>query len=237
MKRLGAALFLGFLVSSFCPAQTQTGNASFNPSKTGFAISHSSLSFNTRVRVTNLRNGRSVEAVVNGRIPITSERIADISREAGAALGMEPSGLTLVEIEVISIHAGETAAAAPVPAAPEPQPPAPPQVQPSPPAQGQASSSSASREQTSSVSQAPAQILPIQTVTDIQYVPVPGPAQSNCCTPLLWVVLLLLLLVVIFLTVILVLILRRLFLWPWHYPVWYRRHLLYAKRRRRETAP
>jgi hypothetical protein len=235
MKRLSAALLLGFLASSFCLAQTQTGNASFNPSKTGLAISHSSLSFNTHVRVTNLRNNRSVEAVVNGRIPITTERIADISREAGTALGMEPSGMTLVEIEVIP---GRAAAGEPAPAlaaaGPEPQPAgtAVPQEQPSPPAQGQASSSSPSP-----ASQAPAQILPIQTVTDIKYVPVPGPAQSNCCAPLLWVVLLLLLLVVIFLVVILVLILRRLFLWPWHYPVWYRRHLLYAKKRRRETAP
>ncbi|MDR1617501.1 MAG: hypothetical protein LBS06_00450 [Treponema sp.] len=225
MKRSSAVLFLGFFVSSLCLAQSQTGNASFNPSKQGLTISHSSLSFNTRVRVTNLRNSRSVEAVVNGRIPINSERIADISREAGAALEMEPSGLTLVEIVVLP----RSAAAEPAPAAEEPKPQPAPQVQPSPPA---------SREQTPpSVSQAPPQILPIQTVTDIQYVPVPGPVQSNCCTPLLWVVLLLLLLAVIFLTVILVLLLRRLFLWPWHYPVWYRRHLLYAKKRRRETAP
>jgi hypothetical protein len=50
-------------------------------------------------------------------------------------------------------------------------------------------------------------------------------------------VLVLLLLVIIFLIVILVLMLRRFYLWPWHYQAWYRRHLLYAKKRRRETAP
>jgi hypothetical protein len=241
MKRLSAALFLGFLVSSLCPAQIQTGNASLNSSKPGLAISHSSLSFNTRVRVTNLRNNRSVEAVVNGRIPIESGRIADISREAGAALGMDPAGLTLVEIEVLS-H-GSAGGAAPAAAGSEPQPAgtAVSQQAPSPPAQEQVPSSSAVREQTPSSSSSqvspPPQILPVQTVTDIQYVPVPGPVQSNCCTPLLWVVLLLLLLVIIILTVILALILRRLLLWPWNYQVWYRRHLLCAKKRRRETAP
>jgi hypothetical protein len=46
------------------------------------------------------------------------------------------------------------------------------------------------------------------------------------------VILLLLVLVIILLLAILILLLRRLFLWPWHYPVWYRRHLLYAKKRR-----
>jgi hypothetical protein len=242
MKRLSAVLFLGFFVSSLCLAQIQTGNASFNPSKTGLTISHPSLSFNTRVRVTNLRNNLSVEAVVNNRIPITNERIADISREAGAALGMDQTGLTPVEIEVLPhVNTGEAATVpvpAPVPAAAEPQPTGtavPREQAPPPPAQGQTASSSDSREQTSS-SQI-TQILPVQTVTDVQYVPVPGPAQSNCCNFLLWIVLFLLLLVIIILVVILALILRRLLLWPWHYPVWYRRHLLYAKKRRRETAP
>ncbi|MDR2158743.1 MAG: hypothetical protein LBP23_01610 [Treponema sp.] len=234
MKRLCAALILGILTSSFCSAQIQTGNASYNPSKTGLTISHPSLSFNTHVRVTNLRNNRSVEAVVNGRIPIESERIADISRQAGAALEMNTTGLTLVEIEVIP---GRTAAGEPAPAVPltaaEQPPPAPQGQSPAPPA-AQASSSSAPQGQTPP---AVPQILPVQTVTDIQYVPVPGPAGSGCCNPLLWVVLVLLLLVIIFLIVILILMLRRFYLWPWHYPVWYRRHLLYVKKRRRETAP
>jgi hypothetical protein len=233
MKRLGAALILGLVLLPFCAAQTQTGNASYNPSKPGLTISHSSLSFNTRVLVTNLRNNRSVEAVVNGRIPINSERIADISRDAGDTLGMDKTGMTLVEIVELHPQTGEPVpAAAPPAAVAAPQTPAPPPREQTPsPAQGTASSS-ASREQSSSSSQAPARILPAPTVTDIQYVSVPAPAGSNCCAPLLWVVVLLLLLVIIILLVILILFLRRLYLWPWHYQVWYRRHLLSAKKHR-----
>jgi hypothetical protein len=227
MKRLSAALILGFLVSSFCFAQTQTGNASYNSSKPGLTISHSSLSFNTRVLVTNLGNGRSVEASVNGRIPPSGERIADISRDAGDALGIDKTGMTLVSIEVLPVRAAQAAEPAPAaPAASQGQEPAPGQA-----SQGQA----AAQVQPPPPQQAappPAQILPLQTITDVQYVPVPASSGRSCNTPLLWVILILLILVIILLLVILLLILRRLLLWPWHYPVWYRRHLLYAQRRR-----
>jgi hypothetical protein len=222
MKRFSAVLILGLVISVFSFAQTQTGNASYNPSKPGFAISHPSLSFNTRVRVTNLRNNRSVEASVNGRIPISSERIADIARDAGDALGMDKTA-ALVEIEVLPPR--ETAstpapAQSAAPAAPaSPQPAAAPSA---PPPQGQ--------------SPAPVTTEPgqVQTITDVRYIPVPAAAPLQPCSggPLFVVILLLLVLVIILLLAILILLLRRLFHWPWHYPVWYRRHLLYAKKRR-----
>jgi hypothetical protein len=219
MKKLNAVFILGVLILHFCPAQTQTGNASYNASKTGLTISHPSLSFNTHVRVTNLQNNKSVNAVVNGRIAISPERIADISREAGDAIQMNKTGMTLVEIEELSAGTAQSAPA-PTPV-PVPAPAAPPQPAQPPAAQGQ--------------TPAPVtQVLPIQTVTDVQYVPIPEPiVQNNCCSPLLWVLVLLLILVIILLVVILVLILRRLLLWPWNYKVWYRRHLLYDKNYRR----
>ena len=97
MKRLGPTLVFFLVFPVFVFTQTQTGNASYNPGKEGFTISHSSLSFNTRVKVTNLQNNRFEEAVVNARIPISADRIADISRELGNALEMPRNGLTLVE--------------------------------------------------------------------------------------------------------------------------------------------
>jgi hypothetical protein len=221
MKRLSAALIFGFLASSLCFAQTQTGNASYNPSKPGFAISHSSLSFNTRVKVINLRNGRSVEAVVNGRIPINSERIADISRDAGDALEINKTGMTLVEIEILPVH--ENAQAGTPAQTAEPEQPA----SPAPAPREQAAQPSGQQS-----APPPPQILPLQTVTDIQYVPIPAAGQICCNTPLLLAILLLLILAVLCLLVILILLLRHLLLWPWHYKVWYRRHLLYAKKRR-----
>ncbi|MDR0642697.1 MAG: septal ring lytic transglycosylase RlpA family protein [Treponema sp.] len=101
MKRLGPVLVFFLVFPVFVFSQTQTGNASYNPGKEGFTISHSSLSFNTRVKVTNLQNNRFEEAVVNARIPISADRIADISRELGNALEMPRNGLTLVELEIL----------------------------------------------------------------------------------------------------------------------------------------
>jgi hypothetical protein len=101
MKRFGLILVFGLSFSILCFAQSQTGNASYNSSRTGFFISHPSLSFNTKVLVTNLSNNLSVEAAVNGRIPITADRIADIFRDTGDAIKMPPDGMTLVRIEKI----------------------------------------------------------------------------------------------------------------------------------------
>jgi hypothetical protein len=219
MKRLSASLILGFSILSFCFAQ-QTGKASYNPSKKGFHISHSSLSFNTHVRVTNLLNSRSVEAVVNGRIPIDSERIADISQEAGDALEMNKSGMTLVLIETLPPRVNPASPPVEAPpvrdTAPEPVPP--------PPVQAQAAPAPVQQAQTPP----PPQILPVQTITDIQYVPVQ--AAPSCAPSLLLVILVLLFLVIILLVVILLLLLRRLPFWPW-YPLWLRRYHRYAKKR------
>jgi hypothetical protein len=99
MKSLNAALILGLFVSGLCFAQTQTGNASYNESKKGLTISHPSISFGARVRITNLRNNQEVIATVDGRIPVSDPRIADISAEAGKAIGMSGRGYTEVRIE------------------------------------------------------------------------------------------------------------------------------------------
>jgi hypothetical protein len=219
MKRFSAVLALGLLFPLFCFAQTQTGNASYNTSKTGLTISHPSLSFNTRVRVTNLGNNQSVEATVNGRIPISTDRIADISRDAGDALEMARTGMTLVEIAVLPPRQGTSAPEeSPPPPAPAPrqQPPA------SPPPAPQAEAP------------APVQIQPVQTIIEPMYIPAPAscPAQSCFDSPLLVLILCLLVLVIILLLVILILLLRRVLFWPKYCRVWFRRHLRYIKERR-----
>jgi hypothetical protein len=228
MKKFCAALALGLLVSFCCFAQTQTGNASYNGSKTGFTISHSSLSFNTRVLVTNLRNNRSVEAVVNGRIPISSDRGADISKDAADALGMALTGMSLVEIEILPPRA---AAAEPVPAetAPavlDPQPvqsPAPASAPASPPPQSPAQSPAP----------AATQAQPDRIVTEeIRYIPAAAAPAACPCTPLLPIFLCLLILVLILLLVILILYLRHFYLWRKYHLIWLRRHYWYIKRRR-----
>jgi hypothetical protein len=140
MKPLIAALAFGLLFLSPCFAQTQTGNASYNASRSGLTLAHSSMSFGTRVRITNLRNNREVIAVVDGRIPVSDPRIADISAEAGSAIGMSTSGYTQVRLEILLPPPPEAASVAvssvvppPVVAPPaEPPAPIPPVEQPAP---------------------------------------------------------------------------------------------------------
>jgi rare lipoprotein A len=60
---------------------------------------HRSLPFNTHVKVTNLRNGKSVDVVINDRGPGVKGRAIDLSQRAARQLGMAGKGLALVRIE------------------------------------------------------------------------------------------------------------------------------------------
>jgi hypothetical protein len=242
MKRLSAVLILGFSVLAFCFSQSQEGNATYNSSKPGLFIDHPSLSFNTHVKITNLQNSQSVEAVVTGRIPISAGRIADIHRDAGDALGMNKTGMTLVRIEELpsrgtaqSSPPAETPAQNTVPQQSSP-PPAPVQTVPAPVIVTPVTPAPA--QQTQQPAPSP-QILPVETITNVEYIQVPTPVYPSvsCAPSLLLAILLLLILVIILLVVILLLLLRRLPLWPWYYPFWLRRYFRYAKKRGRRILP
>jgi len=56
------------------------------------------LPFGTWIRVTNLRNGRSVIVKVNDRLHYKMKRIADLSRAAARQIG-HTDGLTKVKVE------------------------------------------------------------------------------------------------------------------------------------------
>lgn len=71
--------------------------------KTAFTAAHKSLPLGTRVRVTSLRTGESIEVEINDRGPFVKGRIIDLSRRAARALGMLRKGLDKVEIEVLSV--------------------------------------------------------------------------------------------------------------------------------------
>ena len=60
---------------------------------------HRSLPFGTRVLVTNLENGRSVEVRINDRGPFVAGRVVDLSRAAATALGIIGPGLARVRVE------------------------------------------------------------------------------------------------------------------------------------------
>lgn len=117
MKRFLAALILCafatpvFMVSAE-QAQAQVGMASyyktgrktangekFNPN--GFTAAHRSLKFGTKVRVTNLRNGRSVIVRINDRGPFIRGRIIDLAYGAAKAVGLHDSGVAKVQVAVL----------------------------------------------------------------------------------------------------------------------------------------
>lgn len=62
---------------------------------------HKRLRFGTRVRVTNLNNGRSVIVRINDRGPFVRGRVIDLSRSGAQALGMIGSGVAPVSVEVL----------------------------------------------------------------------------------------------------------------------------------------
>ncbi|WP_243454778.1 septal ring lytic transglycosylase RlpA family protein [Meiothermus sp. CFH 77666] len=62
---------------------------------------HRTLPFNTRVRVTNLHNGRSVVVRINDRGPYIRGRIIDLSYAAARQLGMHRQGVIQVKVEIL----------------------------------------------------------------------------------------------------------------------------------------
>jgi len=83
---------------SFAGKKTASGDT-FDPE--ALTMAHRTLPFGTKVRVTNVRNRRSVEVVVNDRGPAVDGRIADLSPAAARAIGLT-DGLADVRLEVLS---------------------------------------------------------------------------------------------------------------------------------------
>jgi rare lipoprotein A len=67
-----------------------------------FTAAHPTLPWGSRVKVTNLDNGKSIEVRINDRGPFRRGRIIDVSRAAARALGMVARGITAVRVEWLS---------------------------------------------------------------------------------------------------------------------------------------
>jgi rare lipoprotein A len=67
---------------------------------------HRRLPFGTRVRVTNLRNDKSVTVRINDRGPYSRGRIIDLSWAAARALDMIEAGVVRVRVEVLAQDPG-----------------------------------------------------------------------------------------------------------------------------------
>lgn len=67
-----------------------------------YTAAHKTLPFGTKVKVTNIQNGKSVIVVINDRGPFVSGRVIDLSRAAAEDIDMIKSGVVDVEIQILN---------------------------------------------------------------------------------------------------------------------------------------
>ena len=87
------------IASFYWQPQRVASGGWFNPN--ALTAAHKTLRFGTRVRVTNLRNGRSVIVRINDRGPYIKGRIIDLSRRAAGMVGMRKSGIAPVRVDIL----------------------------------------------------------------------------------------------------------------------------------------
>jgi peptidoglycan lytic transglycosylase len=86
------------IASVYAYRGAKTANGEFISSHS-FTAAHRTLPFGSKVRVTNLRNGRSTVVRINDRGPFIRGRVIDLTPAAAHALGF--SGLAPVKLQVI----------------------------------------------------------------------------------------------------------------------------------------
>ena len=88
---------ISYYASRFEGQKTASGE---RYSASEMTAAHRELPFGTRVKVTNLKNGKSVVLRINDRGPFTRWRIMDVSLSAAKELVMLGSGTAKARIEV-----------------------------------------------------------------------------------------------------------------------------------------
>jgi rare lipoprotein A len=113
-KGLAAATIVAVSIFALQTSATaQTGRASWYAltSKTAsgercdpnaLTAAHRSLPFGTKVKVENLRNGRSVVVRINDRGPFVGGRVIDVTRAAADKLGFRNAGTAQVKLTILS---------------------------------------------------------------------------------------------------------------------------------------
>jgi len=111
MIRLSAAILAVTLFAAPAHALT-TGWASFYKSgrltangehfkPMGMTCAHRRLAFGTKLKVTNLRNGKFVIVRVNDRGPFIRGRILDLSLGAAKVIGLNSSGVAKISYAIL----------------------------------------------------------------------------------------------------------------------------------------
>ena len=94
--QVGEASWYG---ARFHGQETSTGEK-YN--QNNLTAAHPTLPEGSKVKVTNMENGKSVKVRVNDRGPYVDDRIIDVSRKAAKTLDMVEEGTAEVKVEVIS---------------------------------------------------------------------------------------------------------------------------------------
>lgn len=92
--KVGVASWYG---SRFHGRQTASGEI-YN--MYAMTAAHTTLPLGTRVHVTNLENGRSLELLINDRGPFVGGRIIDVSKKAAEQLGFRRAGIARVRVQI-----------------------------------------------------------------------------------------------------------------------------------------
>ena len=66
-----------------------------------YTVAHRTLPFGTLLKITNVKNGNTIEAIVSDRGPFVKNKEIDVSSSAAKALGFFHSGTAKVLIEVL----------------------------------------------------------------------------------------------------------------------------------------
>lgn len=113
MKKLCVVVAAAVLIFSVSAEAAVTGMASyyksgkrcangerFNPH--GLTAAHRKLKFGTKLRVTNVRTGKSVVVRVNDRGPFIRGRIIDLSLGAAKVIGLTQTGVARISYIVLN---------------------------------------------------------------------------------------------------------------------------------------
>jgi rare lipoprotein A len=112
MKRVLAIMLVAMCFAAAPASAVTTGLASYyklgrhtasgeryNPN--GLTAAHRNLPFGTRLKVTNLRNGKSVIVRVNDRGPFIKRRVLDLSYGAAKVIGLHHMGVAKISFVVL----------------------------------------------------------------------------------------------------------------------------------------
>jgi len=99
MEREVEVGFASYYASRFHGNRTASG---VRYDEEGMTAAHRTLPFGTRVRVTNLTNGRSVVVTITDRGPFTPGRIIDVSKGAARKLDFVRAGTARVRVNILN---------------------------------------------------------------------------------------------------------------------------------------